>query len=615
MSKIHLLDPSIYNQISAGEVIEKPASVVKELVENAIDAGAKHVTVEVSGGGLERIAVSDDGSGIAKDELQKVFLPHATSKISEQKDLFCISTLGFRGEAMASIAAVSRVRLTSCVEGESAYCIELDGGVVQSIEPAGGNRGTLVEVFHLFYHTPARLKFMRSVKTEQRDITGLVADLMIANPSVAITYIADGKKVYQSHGAGLEDVVNTVFDGETTAHLLPVSVKEYGYEVVGFVSDTLYSRGTKSGQIVVINGRIISNTAISAAINNAYRDHLMKRSFPVAVLQVTLPVEEVDVNVHPTKADVRFQYASKVIGFIYRAITRAIDASLAEKSLQFDSVSVAADTSSIEVEVKPALQEERPIERQIEHFGESIVREENTFAANYQQVAPKKPVQPVLQFDIDALLAEQEEKVAEQTTIVESKPKAVESRLQIIGQVLSTYIVAEMDGAMLLIDQHAAAERVLYDKLVATYATGEIALQPLLIPYEFSLDYAESERLDERIEALSSIGVHIQATAEGCYSLSAVPAILADNLNFKVFVQGLLADDFNGESIDVLKDKLAYAACRSAIKGNTHMSREALELLIKSLFAHGIPAQCPHGRPAYVRLTAYELEKMFKRKV
>ncbi|MBO4534570.1 MAG: DNA mismatch repair endonuclease MutL, partial [Clostridia bacterium] len=487
---IRQLDPSVYNKISAGEVVERPASVVKELVENSIDAGAKRIAIEITGGGLEQIVVSDDGKGIEREDLAKVFLPHATSKIATSDDLFGIATMGFRGEAMASIAAVAMVNLTSRVEGADAFSIQVDGGVVGPIEGASASFGTTVTVRNLFFHTPARLKFLKSTKSETRDITALVEKVMIANPTIAIRYVVDGKTVYETAGDGLEEVIHALYDDDTVSHLIPVKGEEYGYSVEGYVSDTLYSRGTRTAQTTVVNGRVISNQQLTGALNNAYRDYLMKHCYPVLVLSIKVPYDEVDVNVHPTKADVRFVYANKLFGFVYRTVKAALDEDLSKGALFFDVVQESNPIHSVEPAHWDLGVEDRPQAKVDLSYLDLLttrpqVAEENDLLNELKREqaakAPEKPgnltkssAQPVFETQsMDDLLGLTEDKPTQEAF----------APIKVLGQILGTYLIAEYKGEMLVIDQHAAAERVLFDRLVEEYANGSVVEQPLLLPY------------------------------------------------------------------------------------------------------------------------------------
>ena len=612
MAEIHQLTPEVYNKISAGEVIEKPASVVKELVENALDAGAGDIVVRFEGGGLECIIVSDDGKGIAPEDMRTVFLPHATSKISTADDLMQVATLGFRGEAMASIAAAAMVRLVSRRRDGEAYCIEANGGEIGEVQPSSGAYGTEVEVRNLFYHTPARLKFMRSAKQEGRDIISLCERFIIANPTVRFAVYNEGKLVCQTSGEGLEESVRVVFGEEAFASMLPVEHSEYGYTIRGYVSNSDYSAGTKASQITVLNGRVVSNANLSASINNAYRDFLMKRNYALYALHITMPADEVDVNVHPTKADVRFEYASKIVGLAYRVVRKALEDYLKSRDIVFDAVSAAE---------APAANVKLPhVELTATKQSRMVFAEDSDFFENYEAHKPRGeyavPQRKAFDFapneDADTLPVEPAKVPTEAETSAENAASFDPTALRIVGQVLGTYIVAEYEGDMLLVDQHAAAERVLYNRLLTQYADRDLAIQPMLIPYDFSLSEEDSARLSARLSDIKALGIEIEPVGDNAFALCAMPAMLLD-MDVTQFVHLLLADSFEASGAHLLHERIAYAACRAALKGNTYMDNEQLLVLCKTLFGGNLPAHCPHGRPAYIKISRYELEKMFKR--
>ena len=629
MAEIHLLDASVYNKISAGEVVEKPASVVKELVENALDAGATDISVRIVGGGLDEITVSDNGKGIEKDDLQTVFLPHATSKIATADDLFSVNTLGFRGEAMASIAAVAMVTLTSRRAGENAYSIEANGGQIGDIVAASGAVGTTVTVRNLFYHTPARLKFLRTSKQEGRDVVSLIERLIIANPTIRFSLENEGKLTLHASGEGLDSAVSAVFGEDAFAHMLPIEKSEYGYTIKGYVSDTDYTAGTKSNQITVLNGRVIANATLYASVNNAYRDFLMKRNFPLFAIHVIMPADEVDVNVHPTKADVRFTYANKLFGLAYRVVRKALEDYLSSRDILFDKVSTDYTAPQFSEPVEHTeLNVEKPNNTQFAEDNEYLAtyraHQNNLFDIKREEIAVdwvpidnignnsiKKvdvPIDEIEEFGQDLLHLEPKEPVKDR----EEKVDYDLSAMRVVGQVLGTYIIAEYMGDMLLIDQHAAAERVLYNRIVKQYTSGDLIIQPMLIPYEFDLSEEESRVLALRLDDIRALGIELTKTGETSFALSGVPALLVD-MDVNQFVHLLLSEDFEGDSKQILHEKLAYNACRSAIKGNTYMDNDAIKLLCDNLFDKALPSHCPHGRPAYVKLTKYQLDKMFKR--
>lgn len=323
--KINVLDSSIYNLISAGEVVERPASVVKELVENSIDAGAKSVKIEVFSGGKSKIRVTDDGAGIAKDDLLTAFLPHATSKIHKKDDLFSIQTLGFRGEALASIAAVSMVNVISKTDADdAAYGAELRGGKVENTFECAGVTGTSISVENLFFLTPARLKFLKKDKSEESEITSLILKMILANPYIAFSYYADGKNIFKTDGTGLKNAINSVYNREITMNFIEIENTFGDFSIKGFISKPTYFKGNRSYQTTIINGRVIENRTISTAVEKAYEPFLMKRSYPLYVIEINMPFDKLDVNVHPSKADVRFQDNHQIFSFVYSSVQRTL---------------------------------------------------------------------------------------------------------------------------------------------------------------------------------------------------------------------------------------------------------------------------------------------------
>ena len=334
MSKINVLDSNVYNKISAGEVVEGASSVVKELVENALDAGATKIYVEI-GEDISFIKVVDNGSGIEKDDLKKVFLPHATSKIKEADDLTHIASLGFRGEAMASISAVSEVEIISRVEGEAAYSIVVKGGEIGEITESSRATGTTITVSNLFYNTPARLKFMRKSKNELHYITSLMQRLALANPDIVFEYVNETGTVLVTDGEGLLSAMSVVYGDEVIDKTIEVDVEEYGMRMSGFVSSTTYPRPTRANQTFIVNGRIVTNVALVTALNNVYNDYFVKRYYPFAVLCLKVDPKEIDVNVHPTKAEIKFEYQSKVFGFVQRNLSKKLEDSLKENTYSF----------------------------------------------------------------------------------------------------------------------------------------------------------------------------------------------------------------------------------------------------------------------------------------
>lgn len=608
MGKINKLDSNVYNKISAGEVVERPASVVKELVENSIDAGATWISVNVFGGGLNEITIADNGEGISKEDLPVAFLPHATSKIKTVEDLFDINHLGFRGEALASIASVSNVYIkTKTALDEIGNSLEVNGGKVGIVQSCGANQGTVISVRNLFFNTPARLKFMKKPKGEENEITAIMTKLVLANPHVAFDYYCEGNKVFSSTGKGLYEALCAVYPDEIIDNLIEVNKTKGDFSIYGFVSNSLYSKGNRSYQTFILNGRVVNNQTISTAIQNSYSDYMMKRSYPVVALCMDMPTSSVDVNVHPAKSDVRFVDSSLVFGFIYSAIKDAIDKDNAQKlEFSFDNDN-KRETENITADsvYQPSKVEEGAISNdiQVESSSKHVLRASESAVPYYiPTYNPTPNLAEEIKFDIPSV----EEKI-EQTVIEE------DISYSIVGQAFGTYLFVEYKGELLIIDQHAAGERIIYNKLMDEVKRGAPAIQPLLLPYVFSVNSKECEILEEQIPLLLEIGIEITPFGLNAFKIDALPGYLVD-IDFDSFVKDILSDSsLRGREPSVIKEKLAYTACHSAIRGNDYLNDEGIKTLIKSIFDAGLPLQCPHGRPAYVKFTKTELEKMFKR--
>lgn len=661
MAKINILDKSVYNKISAGEVVEKPASVVKELVENALDAGATKISIRIEDGGLGSITVSDNGSGIEKSELTKVFLPHSTSKISEAEDLFNIKSLGFRGEAMASIASISRVVLESAVEGESGYSIAVDGGSMGEIIPVSHAVGTTVTVKDLFYNTPARLKFMRKPKTEERDITAVVEHACFANPFVSFEYITESGVQLYTNGEGLNEALAVVYGDDILDNVLEINAEEYGMQLTGFISNTNYAKPTRSYQTFIVNGRVVSSVSLLTALNNSYTDYFVKRSYPLAVLCLKVKPQEIDVNVHPQKSEVRFEYQSKVFSFIQRNIKRCLEESLKSRVLVNELGGIISDewtkpfspdipenepttTTLLSVKSGESIVEnksvgpistavtpknESPISTDIDNtlnpssdsvlesandtntdnsFSDFNPLKSNDSTTEYKEIASDFSPRTVIQQQrpSNAMFRSDEDSYTATSFIEEDIKEGVS--FKIIGQLFSTYIILEYEDKAILIDQHAACEFVNYLRLKDQIEKSELVIQPLLIPYEFSISSSD-DISDERLEQLKGIGFEIRRVSSSTFELLALPSILAEG-DFESLVASFVSD----EDYDLpIKERLMYTACHASIRGNTPLDNRGIEIFLKSVFKHGIYPKCPHGRPAYLIYTKKDIEKLFLR--
>lgn len=624
--KINVLDSSIYNLISAGEVVERPASVVKELVENSIDAGAKNVRIEITAGGKTRIKVTDDGAGIEKDDMSNAFLPHATSKIRDKNDLFSIKTLGFRGEALASIAAVSMVSAFSKTdEDDCAHGIELRGGKAEKTFECPGVTGTSVTVENLFFATPARLKFLKKDKSEESEITALVAKTALSNPFVAFTYVADGKTLLKTYGKSLKDAVSNVYNREIAMNFIEFENTYGDMNIKGFISAPTFFKGNRSYQTTIINGRVIENKTVTAAVEKAYEPFLMKRSYPLFVLDITMPFDSLDVNVHPSKSDVRFADNNKIFSFVYNSVQRVLSSYDDIKSApQIEYVPDATDFPSETTDEKENAsfcENSSSVSRPAGNRGNIF---DGIFSANraseggdsfYRMIKNRISVTDNVKSTHEY---EKRDEGIQQTFLDTNDPSYERSGFsfdfqgKIIGQVFSTYILVEKDDYLYVIDQHAAHERILYDKLIG--AEGGYS-QPLLIPYIYYANAREKDFIEEIIPSLNGIGFDISEFSDDSFKVSAVPEALTD-IDFDEFF-ACITKDFIRTDIkdkDLLKEKLMQTACKSAIKGGDALNDMQIDVLLKSFAAsENKPLQCPHGRPTVIKFSKTDFEKWFKR--
>lgn len=659
MKRINLLSQSVYNRIAAGEVVDRPYSVVKELIENSIDSGATEIEIKIEKGGKQLIEVTDNGSGIYKDDLPSAFMPHATSKISRAEDLDNISTLGFRGEALASISAVSKAEIISATEQANAYCITCDGGVIGEITPAAFEKGTRVTVRNLFYNTPVRAKFLKTDKKEETDITNFVSRYILCNISVKFKYYVDGKLSLQSYGGGLDEAIAQVYGAKVLPQCIKLDAVKEDIHIYGYIGNQNFFKPNKSYQSTFINGRYIVNNTVSTAISNAYSAYAMKRQFPFYVLNIDMPKEMVDVNVHPSKADVRFADNRAVFSAIYKIISSVLDgtASAAEFVVN-NNVRVPEIRSSAPKNAEVSASQPNESKGAIDELIQKYKPRPYSGSPEDIKVKEEEPKKDEAEDDcgyfnpeFDMPLhqyygLEEQLKKYQMPMELDSEPEIgvadcamqplppeqekirrihedIEKRLQesieydtctFCGTVFNTYLIYEYHKTLFFIDQHAAHERLLYDKLVAKIKARKIVSQPLLYPYLLDLNAEESNFIQENMASLEEMGFKISPFGTDVYRVYEIPADLSD-LNIKEFFNELLGD-LNGlkqiKLEQILKEKLASTACKHAIKGGKKLTDREINKLFKMLNGN-VGLKCPHGRPVCVALSKRDIEKMFKR--
>ena len=609
---INILTADVYNRIAAGEVVDRPYSVVKELVENAIDAGAREILIEVEEGGKRLIRITDDGSGIPQEDLPRAYLPHATSKLTSADDLFAIRTLGFRGEAIASIASVSRMKIVSKTAEGGAFSLSCEGGVMGEVLPAGGANGTQVTVQDLFYNTPARLKFLKSDGQEEGDVTNMIARFILSRPEISFTYTANGKVKYRSFGDGLESAIAAVYGAETLQNCYQISADKHGVKLSGFIGNQNFSKPNRTYQSLFVNGRYVVNQTVSAAIMNAYGAYLMKRQYPFYVLFLELPAEIVDVNVHPNKADVRFADNQIIYGSVYSVVSAVLDGN--SRALEYlarkESVksAPAADKQMSYEEAKNELAFDIPVTG-----GISLPRQAS-FKPNIFEVRSPSSGRPA-----PDLKPPEEDVFAENQRLLREKEKATQERvdpatLTYKGELFHTYLIYETGDAAYFVDQHAAHERLIYDRLREKCESRAAQSQPMLVPFVMHLNAQEFNFIERNFGILRELGFEIDEFGGGSVKVSAVPTELMD-INLNAFFAEILESMESLRAIklaDIMKDKLASAACKAAVKGGELLTEEEARSLIERTEGD-MGLKCPHGRPVAVKMKKTEIEKLFKR--
>lgn len=657
MSKINILDQSVYNRIAAGEVVDRPYSAVKELVENSLDAGATDIEVYIEKGGKQLIKVVDNGSGIARDDLKAAFLPHATSKIANVEDLDNILTLGFRGEALASISSVAQVEIISVTEGNPAYKIACNGGQISEILQASLEKGTVITVNNLFFNTPVRAKFLKDDKKEETDVTNFITRYILSKPKVSFKYYVDGKLTLTSFGGGLDEAVAQVYGAKVLAQCFKIEAEKNGVRIYGFIGNQNFFKPNKTYQSVFLNGRYIVNNTIATAINQAYASYMMKRQFPFYVLNVDVPTEIVDVNVHPSKADVRFIDNKFIFGTVYSVVSsvldgtaRAADFVLNETRLPEIQSKMDGEESKNKVYGQAKPESRQDLAKLLQKYDKSSAVEEDLKAAGIEIAAtsvaqdkPNRDPQEVSPFDplkdmpLSELIPKQKSNamcVSDDTMppslngnissyTVEShifnKRKEEQQKIEYAsckykGNLFNTYLIYEVADTVYMIDQHAAHERLIYDRLREKLAKRDIARQALLVPYIFTANSAEARFLEEKQALLRTMGFGIAPFGFESFRIDEVPVDLQD-INIKEFFDDILAEVDGLKEIkleDVLKDKIAMTACKHAVKGGMQLTDGEIDALFKLLDGN-MGLKCPHGRPVCVTLTKKDIEKMFKR--
>lgn len=635
MARINVLPKEIYQLIAAGEVAERPSSVVKEMIENSLDAGAKNITIEIKNGGSTYIRITDDGCGIERDDVRKVFISHATSKISKKDDLNSIATLGFRGEAMASISAVSKVELLTKSENEEIGTrYEIAGGEELEFDDAGCPNGTTIVVRDIFFNTPARMKFLKKDVTEGNQVAGIVDRMAISHPEISFRFIRDGKQVLITSGNGdLKSTVYSVLGKEMSDSLMSVDYSFNDMRIMGFVSKPTASRKSRAGQYFYINNRIVKSKTAMAALEQAYKNTIMVGRFPACVLNIELNPAQVDVNVHPAKTEVRFANEKPIFDLVYYAVKTAIENDRTVKEVEFKenpiyrqeskNVYQNNDNKSFQAKFDFFKKKDEPPSQQVI---KTKPRE------NFWQVEAPKPEykiardeKPKARVDINIEYEEPEEistakskdapKERDIEKVVITDEKDNENfipNFKLIGEAFKTYLIVEIENELYFIDKHAAHERMNFERFKAQ---ATVETQMLLAPVVVNLTKDEFIAISENVELIKKCGFELEEFGESQIIVRAIPSLVDGDSVKDLMLE--IAQKLLEHKTDILPDKIDWiyhsASCRGAVKAGDYTSRQEQEMFVKKLLSMPNIRFCPHSRPVFIKMSKYDIEKQFGR--
>lgn len=661
MKRINLLDEHTSNKIAAGEVVERPSSVVKELVENSIDAGSKNITIEIEEGGISLIRVIDDGVGVHNLDIEKAFLPHATSKIKTVEDIYSINTLGFRGEALPSIASVSKLTFRSkpseCDFGKE---IILEAGEKLSLTDIGMNNGSVMEVKELFFNVPARRKFLKSTSREGSLINDIILRIALSNPDISFKLFNNGKKTLHTYGDGkLNNVIRTIYGKNISDHVLPFNYEDETLKVHGYIGKEIIARGSRNNESIFVNNRYIKNKTIVAAVENAFKSFSTVNKFPFFVLFIELSPDSIDVNIHPTKAEIKFKEERVIYKRVFDAVHTALKEDIfnsfavedkfvneeivEEIKLDLDTASKSnnIDESITSNKVEPSIKDiynnvtiqdvakeedlynklkELNKNKAINSYNNNSESLNNTTVNENTNNSDYYTKNDFTSSQANLSNIKQSNNFNSSTTSIEMEAekelnKAKFPDLRVIGQFSKTYILAEYLDTLYIIDQHAAHEKILYEKYVKDIESNEIIVQQLLIPCIIDLSLDDYECYKENIDIFTNSGLVIEEFGGNTIALKEVPYFLGklDSKNFLLSIIDNLKNLGSGKTVEVKLNKIATMACKAAVKANDYLTQIEMEKLISDLRYIDNPFNCPHGRPIIIKFTEYELDKKFRR--
>ena len=635
MARINVLPKEIYQLIAAGEVVERPSSVVKEMIENSLDAGAKNITLEIKNGGSTYIRITDDGCGIERDDVRKVFISHATSKISKKDDLNSIATLGFRGEAMASISAVSKVELLTKAENEEIGTrYEIAGGEELEFDDAGCPNGTTIVVRDIFFNTPARMKFLKKDVTEGNQVAGIVDRMAISHPEISFRFIRDGKQVLITSGNGdLKSTVYSVLGKEMSDSLMSVDYSFNDMRITGFVSKPTASRKSRAGQYFYINNRIVKSKTAMAALEQAYKNTIMVGRFPACVLNIELNPAQVDVNVHPAKTEVRFANEKPIFDLVYYAVKTAIENDRTVKEVEFKenpiyrqeskNVYQNNDNKSFQAKFDFFKKKDEPPSQQViktkprEDFWQVEAPKPEYKIARDEK--PKARVDINIEYEEPEEISTAESEDApkeldiEKVVITDEKDNEnIIPNFKLIGEAFKTYLIVEIENELYFIDKHAAHERMNFERFKAQ---ATVETQMLLAPVVVNLTKDEFIAISENVELIKKCGFELEEFGESQIIVRAIPSLVDGDSVKDLMLE--IAQKLLEHKTDILPDKIDWiyhsASCRGAVKAGDYTSRQEQEMFVKKLLSMPNIRFCPHGRPVFIKMSKYDIEKQFGR--
>ncbi len=604
MQKIRQLDDVLANKIAAGEVIERPANVVKELVENSIDANSSKIDVIVEEGGLDLIQIIDNGDGMVKEDALLCFSRHATSKIKDDQDLFCIQTLGFRGEAIPSIASISNFELKTST-GEKGTIVSYQYGKFIKCEDSDCKKGTNIKVKKLFQNVPARLKYIKSTNAEFANIQTYIERLSLSHPHIAFSLVHNQRTIYKTNGNGnLLEVISNVYGLNVAKNMIAVDFEDDEFHVSGFISKIDVNRASKNHIVTMVNSRVVKNKITVDSINNAYRRYLADKRFPIVIVNIEIDPFLVDVNVHPSKLEVRFSKETKLKELVFQGISEA----LAKINLTYEAVTYNNKPKFIPDLQQPSL--DLSYEKELINPTKKPVVE-TTKEIIYQDIRDDEKI--VAESKKDYIIPDKQ--IIE--TKIELREKLMKKKLFVKGQVHGTYIICEDETGMYIVDQHAGQERINYEYYLEKYKNLDLSMRDLLIPITLEYPLSEFLIIEERKDLLTQVGINLEVFGDSGYVIKQLP-LWMQNIDEQLFIEDMMAQLLNDNKIDVVRlqdHAIATLSCKASLKANTYLSNEGMQNIIDNLMRCDNPYVCPHGRPTIIYYSVYEIEKLFKRVV